>query len=137
MVGTSDLRGLFQPEYFYDFVHPCNAGCLRGASPVARGREQQSPGSIPAGFLPHYLVRARQDFFLQAVQHTFDCGHASVELMDLQERGEREGKGGENRPATTARTVRKQCSQQRKASSRTMPSWPETFKRHSKLVFFK
>lgn len=94
---------------------------------MARGREQQSPHSIPAGFLPGYLVRPRQDFFLQAVQHALDCGHASVEFMDLQQRGEteREGKGGENRPATTSRTVRKQCNQQRKASSRTLPPWAE------------
>lgn len=60
------------------------------ASAVGRGREQQSPEPIPAGFLPGYLVRARQDFFLQAVQHALDGGHASVELMDLQERGERD-----------------------------------------------
>lgn len=69
------------------FVHPCNAGCFREAS--LRGRDQHSPHSIPAGFLPRYLSRACQDFFLQAAQHAFDCRHASVELMDLQERGER------------------------------------------------
>lgn len=126
MAGLSDL---FQPKHFYDFAYPCNAGCFREASPVARGRDQHSPRSVPAGFLPGYLVRARQDFFLQAVQHAFDCGHASVELMDLQERGERERETGKRSREQTSHhcpdseeTVQ---PQQRKASSRTLPLWAE------------
>lgn len=38
---------------------------------------------------------------------------------------EKERKGVENRPATAARTVRKQCNQQKKASSKTPPPWAE------------
>lgn len=77
--------------------------------------------------MPGYLVRVHQDFFLQAVQHAFDCRHALVQLMNLEERREteRERKGVENRPATTARTVRKLCNPHKKASSKTSPPWAE------------
>ena len=60
---------------------------------MTRGRDQHSPRSLPAESapaLPSYLVRAHQDFFLQAIQHAFDCGHAFVELMNLEERREGE-----------------------------------------------
>lgn len=84
--------------------------------------------------MPSYLIRPHQDFFLQAVQYAFDCGHAFAELMNLEKRREREREGVENRPATAARAGRKQRNQQKKASSKTLPPRAE-LKDVKKLCF--
>jgi len=84
-----------------------------------------SPCGDSAPALPDYLIRARQHFFLQAVQHAFDCRHAFVELLNLEESRERKKSSREQTSHRCQNSEKTVQPAEEKQAAKIPPPWAQ------------
>lgn len=132
MVGISDLRGLFQPEYFYDFVHPCNASEEPLQWPGEGSSKAQAPSlqdSCPITSSERVRIFSSKRFSTRSIA---DMRVLSSWIYRKGERGKRRREQTSHHCQDSEETV-----QPAEESKQQDTATVARVKRHSKLIFFK